>query len=52
LQDWRGAGLNVACGFKAQIATVEEVLVRKVVGRLSEGDSKALEGKLRSWRAL
>lgn len=51
LQDWRGAGLNVACGFKAQIATVEDMLVRKVVGRLSEGDSKALEGQLRSWLA-
>lgn len=23
LQDWRAAGLNVACGVKAQIATVE-----------------------------
>ncbi len=49
LQDWRSAGLNVACDFKAQIATVEEILVRKVVGRLSEGDSRALEGQLRSW---
>jgi mRNA interferase MazF len=27
LQQWRAAGLNVPCGVKAQIATVEERLV-------------------------
>ncbi len=31
VRDWRSAGLNVACGFKAQIATVEQRLVLKVV---------------------
>jgi len=32
LTDWRAAGLNVPCGIKAQIATVEEKLVVKIVG--------------------
>ena len=26
LQDWRAAGLNVLCGIKSQIATIEEML--------------------------
>lgn len=52
LRDWRSAGLNVACGFKAQIATVQEGLVRKVVGRLSESDRDALEALVRSWLNL
>ena len=29
LRDWRDGGLNVACGFKAQIATVGQGAVRK-----------------------
>lgn len=52
LQNWRQAGLNVACGFKAQIATVEQTLVLKVVGQLSGSDSNALEKQLRSWLNL
>ena len=52
LRDWREGGLNVACGFKAQIATVEQGLVLKIVGRLSKGDSNALETRLRSWLGL
>ena len=31
LTEWRAAGLNVASGIKAQIATVEEKLVVKIV---------------------
>lgn len=52
LRDWGEAGLNVACGFKTQIATVEQTLVLKVVGQLSGSDSGALEGRLRSWLSL
>ena len=40
LSDWRAAGLNVACGVKAQIATVEERLVVKIVGQLTAPDKK------------
>lgn len=52
LQDWRAAGLNVRCGIKSQIATIEERLVVKSVGNLSEQDGMALEGRLRAWLRL
>ena len=49
LTEWKAAGLNVACGIKAQIATVEERLVVKTVGSLSAVDQKALNQQLRTW---
>jgi mRNA interferase MazF len=52
LQDWRAAGLNVRCGIKSQIATIEERLVMKSVGTLSTSDKVALEGRLRAWLVL
>ena len=52
LRDWRAAGLNVSCGVKSQIATVEDRLVIKCVGRLSVADQSALEKRLRAWLAL
>jgi mRNA interferase MazF len=52
LQDWRGAGLNVPCGVKAQIATVEETLVLKVIGSLGTADQKSLNDRLRQWLTL
>lgn len=52
LRDWRAAGLNVACGIKAQIATVEEKLVVKTVGTLSAADQKTLNERLRAWLQL
>jgi mRNA interferase MazF len=52
LQDWRAAGLNVPCGMKSQIATIEDRLVVKSVGLLSPADSVALEKQLRSWLQL
>jgi hypothetical protein len=52
LADWRGAGLNVPCGIKAQIATVEEKLIIKVVGGLKPIDQKSLNERLRSWLVL
>jgi hypothetical protein len=51
-QDWRGAGLNVLCGIKAQIATVEERLVVKSVGTLSLTDQQQLNVHLKSWLEL
>jgi mRNA interferase MazF len=52
LADWRGAGLNVLCGIKAQIVTVEEKLAVKTVGTLTSKDQKALDDRLRHWLQL
>jgi hypothetical protein len=46
------AGLNVPCGIKSQIATIEERLVLKSVGVLSPTDAAALQTRLRSWLGL
>jgi mRNA interferase MazF len=42
LQDWRVAGLNVLCGVKAQIATIEE----RLVSSLSEPSLRAIVYRL------
>jgi mRNA interferase MazF len=52
LKEWRAAGLNVPSGVKAQLSTVEERLVVKIVGKLSEVDSQALNARLRHWLEL
>lgn len=52
LQDWRAAGLNVPCGIKSQIATIEERLVVKRVGTLTHLDQGRLEARLRVWLHL
>ena len=52
LQDWKKAGLNVPCGLKSQLATIEDRLVVKSVGLLSPQDSGALEKRLRTWLRL
>ncbi|MFM8471520.1 MAG: type II toxin-antitoxin system PemK/MazF family toxin [Limisphaerales bacterium] len=52
LADWRAAGLNVPCGIKAQLATVEERLVVKTLGQLSVRDRQALDTLLRGWLGL
>ncbi len=52
LQDWKQAGLNVECGVKARLATVEERLVLKLVGRLSSTDQTAVDQCLRQWLQL
>ena len=52
LHDWKLAGLNVPCGVKAQLATVEERLVRKVVGKLTAKDQLTLAARLRMWLGL
>src|ERR1041385_6565440 len=38
VNDWQAAGLNVQSGIKAQISTVEEALVLKIVGKISIKD--------------
>ncbi len=52
LDDWQGAGLNVPTGVKSQLATVESLLVRKVIGRLSPKDTATLDSHLRRWVGL
>ena len=52
LQNWRAAGLNVSCGIKSQIATIEERLVIRSVGKLSVADNASLEARLRAWLHL
>ncbi len=52
LKEWSAAGLNVPSGIKAQIATVEERLVVKVVGTLSKADVESLDNRLRGWLQL
>jgi len=52
LLDWRTTGLNVPSGVKGQLCTVEDRLVRKIIGRLSIADSAALANTLRTWLRL
>ncbi len=52
LIDWQAAGLNVPCGIKSQIATVESRLIVKLVGTLSAADARRLEQRLRFWLEL
>jgi mRNA interferase MazF len=49
LQDWQAAGLNVPCGVKSQIATIEDRLIVKAVGTLSQSDRNALDARLHQW---
>jgi mRNA interferase MazF len=52
LADWKAAGLNVPCGVKPQIATIERSIVVKTVGKLSTRDKGALDARLRQWLRL
>jgi mRNA interferase MazF len=52
LNHWSEAGLNVPSGIKGQICTVEERLVRKVVGRIHTDDRNDLDDRLREWLKL
>ena len=52
LKNWEAAGLNVPCGIKAQLATVAEDLVVKIIGSLSVPDQSALNQRLRQWLGL
>lgn len=52
LKEWRAAGLNVRSGVKAQVSTVEERLVVKIVGTLTAADGQTLDERLRNWLQL
>jgi hypothetical protein len=49
LKEWQLAGLNTPSGVKAQIATVEERLVLKIVGTATDIDRRTLDERLRGW---
>jgi|GEM_PF-2657704 len=46
------ASINVPCGIKSQICTIEDRLVRKIVGRLHSTDVATLQTHLRHWLGL
>jgi mRNA interferase MazF len=52
VREWRAAGLNVPCGMKAQIATIDKRLVAKIVGSLDAADVGVLNAHLRIWLQL
>jgi hypothetical protein len=52
LEEWRAAGLNVPSGVKAQVSTVEQSLIVKIVGSLGAADRQNLDKLLRSWLHL
>ena len=52
LKEWQGAGLNAPSGVKAQLATVEERLVLKVIGAVTAADRQTLDERLRIWLQL
>ena len=47
IADWQGAGLLKASLVKPVLATIEQSLVRRVLGRLADADSDGLRGMLR-----
>jgi mRNA interferase MazF len=46
VRDWQAAGLLKPSVIKPVLATLEQRLVRKILGRLSEADRSALNGTL------
>jgi mRNA interferase MazF len=52
LNEWCAAGLNVPSGVKAQLSTVEDRLVVKIVGTLGSTDVQLLNERLRHWLQL
>ena len=52
LADWKAAGLNVPCGIKAQIATLEQSMIVRRLGQLSDQDKAAFDERLTAWFQL
>jgi mRNA interferase MazF len=52
LTNWSLAGLNVETAVKLGIYTVDQSLIVKRVGRLSDSDLRALHDALRRWLGL
>ena len=52
LLNWRDAGLNVPSSVKRGVYTVQDSLIIKLVGSLSDEDANSLEMALRGWLGL
>lgn len=52
LDDWKGAGLNIASAVKRGIYTVHQSLIRKRVGAITLSDAERVDDSLRSWLGL
>lgn len=52
LRNWNSCGLNVPSAVKAQLATVETRLIRKIIGQLGKTDAASLDRHLRTWLQL
>ena len=52
LADWSQAGLNVASAVKRGLYTLHQILIVKVIGKLSDTDANNLEGALRDCLGL
>ncbi|MGI8656086.1 MAG: type II toxin-antitoxin system PemK/MazF family toxin [Pyrinomonadaceae bacterium] len=52
LADWKKAGLNVESAVKRGIYTVQQSLVVKSIGKLSDADAGKVKSSLRAWLAL
>lgn len=49
LSDWQGAGLNVETAVKRGVYTLQENLIIKRVGKISDSDSSRLDVSLHDW---
>lgn len=52
LDEWKQAGLNVETAVKRGIYTVEESLVVKSIGQLTNADSSKLESSMKQWLGI
>ncbi len=52
LENWQEAGLNVPTAIKRGCILIDDKLVIKKVGRLSENDLVSLDNALKSWLGL
>jgi mRNA interferase MazF len=52
MTDWQAEGLNVPSAIKGQICTIEDRLIRRSIGSLTQRDQAALDANLRSWLSL
>ena len=52
LVHWQAEGLNVPSAIKGQICTIEDRLIRRIIGSLTQFDQAALDAKLRAWLSL
>ncbi|MGI8898294.1 MAG: type II toxin-antitoxin system PemK/MazF family toxin [Pyrinomonadaceae bacterium] len=52
LNDWKGAGLNIASAVKRGLYTLHQSLIMKSVGVISPSDAGRVDDSLRSWLGL